>query len=195
MLRTRVGLLVVSATTALLAMGGTGAASTRPYCHYPDNYNTILCSRTTKQAEEYCTNAAEYSAPNSPTTKVSGRLRGGTPGVVVAHYEGGSAHRYLVSFYVSGIEGCKITGQRTVSYMQERKDGPAGAYHANSSQMSKTTALSYNVRQTLNAPYDCAVLPAGSSVRVAVRISWKRAKGWGTGTAVRTFHTKAQPIC
>jgi hypothetical protein len=166
------------------------APTTQQYCQ-KDHYNTIICGRSHAAVESYCTNAAEYSAPNAPLVKG----RGGAPGIVISRYVNGSLNRYRVAFFASDISGCAPTGIRDISYLQELRNGAQGEFRANSKVITVRTDSAYNAATILVAPYNCATDLAGSSVRTVVRIAWIRKKGWGEGSAVRIFHGKSQAIC
>lgn len=182
---------------SLAIAGATAApshADSRPYCQYPQHYNTILCPRSKTEADAYCANASAYSAPNSPVVMHHERIvGGGAPGKPVQRYEDGSTSRYRVMFFASDIKGCQLAGTRRISYLQERRLG-SSAYAASSRTITITTDNSYSADVVLKAPYDCSVMPGGE-VRLVVRITWLPASGWGGHPTTRTFAGKPSRVC
>lgn len=192
------GSLVVAGAALMGVIGPTAAAhltNSRPYCHYPQHYNTIICPRSKKAAEAYCLNAAEYSAPNSPVIERQGRIvGGGVPGKPAAAYQPGSTSRYRVKFYVSDIKGCVPAGSRRIAFLQELRVGGA-SYRPNSRTETIVTDNAYRANKSLLAPYDCSAMPEGAEVRLVLRITWHPAAHWGGHPGTRTFLGKPSRIC
>lgn len=153
-----------------------------PYCHYPDNYNTILCSRTKLQAEEYCARAVTIQPPENFRGRYTDKSRG----------------KYSLSFS-DPVIGCSPAGVREDASYTELRQGPQGNFTRNSEIVSFKTNKAFNTREALQSPINCSAAGmVGSAIRPVVKVTWLTAKGWPhlpKSTATHTFEGKTQTVC
>jgi hypothetical protein len=147
-------------------------------------YNTIVCGRSKKEAERYC---SEAGVEHPPT--VAGVLH------LKAHYLKGSTSKLSISFETVDIHGCDPVGTRKISVFQELRKGPAGQFQRNGGAVTIETNNQTTVDKTVNAPYICAAGMAGSAIKTVVELTWIPRKGWGNKQAHSIGQSPVQAIC
>jgi hypothetical protein len=128
------------------------------------SYNTVLCGLSKQKGGEYCAKVV-HETPSPPS----------------ASYAPGSTWVYRMRFQVEGLTGCNPAGVRTVTYFQELRNGPAGAFVRSGKITVRATNVRFLLRDTQAIPLNCSVDAPGSAVRTVVRLSWHPNKGWGGG--------------
>ncbi len=157
-------------------------ASTKPpYCDYPNNYYPGLCGVPKQKATDSC--AVGASEDNEPVFSHL-RVRFG-PG----------PKRYTLSFMEESTLGCGLyAGSRKVSYVEELRNGPTGAFAPTGPAVTAIANGRYAVNRPLPQEPDCSISLAGSAVRVTVTVGWIPKPGWGKTPDTQSFGNTSIPL-